>query len=208
MNTVGCRMPGRTDSKDERIGWSTLLKGALIAAVVGASLIAAVKGHATEPGVTDSSQATAADLTAIPHVNVRIRVIHAKSGSKHFDTHLDDIKRYLEKYRYSSYRLVIDDTMHLDLAGTQGIGLLSGKSLSATLTAVTPEKATIRLVLNGQAGQMLDTSISTGPNQLFFIAGPRYDDGVLFLAIEPQYDPKAIMQAPPVSLHDDGKRHE
>ena len=163
----------------------TLLKAAAISAVIGASLIAAAKGHAAEP---------AAAVEATTHADVRVRVIHAKTGAKHFDAHLEDLRKYLDKFNYNSYHEVIDETMHLDVASTKGIGLLSGKNLTATLVAVTAEKATIRLVLNGQAGQMLDTTVSAGPDKLFFIAGPRYDEGILFLAIEPHYDPNHLPQ--------------
>ena len=191
---------------EREYGWSTIVKAAVIAAVVGASLIAAAKGHAAEPGAADTSSGATAGFNGIPHADVHVRVIHAKLGEKHFDAHLDDLKRYLDKYRYSSYHVVIDDTLHLETASTQSIGLLSGKSLAATLVAVTPEKATIRLVLSGQAGQMLDTSVGVGPGQLFFIAGPRYDDGVLFIAIEPHYDPNNLPK-PAVSDRDDTPRH-
>lgn len=183
----------------ESFSWRMFLKGAAVAAVVGASLLAAAKGHAAEPAPADAPGVSRAD--------VRVRVIHAKTGAKHFDAHLEDLHKYLDKFNYTSYRLAIDDTMHLDVAATQAIGLLSGKNLSATLVAVTPEKATIRLVLNGQAGQMLDTVVSVGPDKLFFIAGPRYDEGILFLAIEPHYDPASLPQ-PAVGSAASGRKHE
>ena len=196
----------------EGLSWRLVLKGAAVAAIVGASLLAAARGHAAEPldaphqDIAPADPTPANGLGSIAHADVRVRVIHAKTGTKHFDAHLEDLRRYLEKFNYNSYHEVIDDTIHLQVAETKGIGLLSGKNLNATLVAVTPEKAMIRLVLNGQAGQMLDTVVSAGPDKLFFIAGPRYDDGILFLAIEPHYDPNHL-PAPAVS--DTGNRkHE
>lgn len=127
--------------------------------------------------------------------DVRVRVIHAQNGAKRFDRALTDLRKYLDRFPYSSYKQVIDTTMHLgvsDQSNTKGIGLLAGKNLNVTLVALTKEKATIRLLLVGQAGQMLDTTISAGPHKLFFIAGPRYDGGVLFIAIEPHYDPEKL----------------
>ena len=98
---------------------------------------------------------------------------------------------------------MIDDELHLGVSDTRGLGLLSGKTLNVTLASLTKEKATIRLLLLGPTGQMLDTTVSAGPHKLFFIAGPRYDDGVLFIAIEPHYDPEAAVVAPDVGMKRD-----
>jgi len=176
-----------------------LLKVTAAGAIVGASLIAAAKGHAADAASTTHSGAAAgaAEIQGV-HADVRVRVIHAKTANKHFDTHLEDLRKYLEKFKYSSYREVIDDTMHLQVASQQSISLLSGKTLSAQLISLSKDKATIRFILNGQSGQMLDTTVGVGPDRTFFIAGPRYDDGILFMAIIPHYDPDDVGNVPGV----------
>ena len=183
------------------MSWSAIVKGAAIVGVIAASLLVAAVGRSAEPeGVIQLAP-------GIAHADVRIRVIHARPGKKHIDAHLDDLKKTLEKYKYDNYSLVIDDTMHLPVAGTQSIGVLSGKSLKVTLVAVTPEKATIRLILDGEAGQTVDTTVAGGSDKPFFLAGPRYDEGVLMLAIEPHYDPNNL-PVMGVGSNNDGKKHE
>ena len=120
--------------------------------------------------------------------SLRIRVIHAQQGKKHFDPRLKDLQRYLKIYQYSSYEMVIDQNLVLKPEQTRGIGLLKGKNLNVTLTTLSKEKATLRLRLFGRSGVMLDTKVSVGRNGLFFIAGPRYQGGVLFISVEAQYD--------------------
>jgi hypothetical protein len=176
---------------EARWTWTSVVRAVALAAVVGASLLAAAMARAAEP----------------VSANVHIRVIHAKTGTKHFDAHLEDLRKHLEPYKYNSFHELADESLPLDVAATKGIGLLSGSTLNATLVAVTPDKATIRLVLVGRTGQMLDTTISAGPGKLFFIAGPRYDEGVLFIAIEPNYDP-ANLPAPNVSDSSTSPKHE
>lgn len=136
-----------------------------------------------------------------PGAEIRVRVIHASNEGKKFDPHLEDLKKFLEGHKFSSFKQVIDETISVKEEGTRGIGLLSGKNLNVTLKKLTREKATIRLQLLGQTGQILDTTVVAGPHKLFFIAGPRYDDGVLFLAIEPHYDPasadKSVVDSKP-----------
>ena len=154
-----------------------MIKGALVATVVAASLFVAALARA-EAGPGESE--------------ISVRVIHARSGEKRFDPKLEDLKKFFKNQPFTFYRQVIDETLTLgvaDTTNTSGIGLLSGKNLNVTLVALTREKATIRLQLAGQTGQMLDTTVSSGPNKVFFIAGPRYDDGVLYIAIKPVYDP-------------------
>lgn len=138
---------------------------------------------------TFSKEAVAADK---PQADVRVRVIQATNTGKKFDPHLEDLRKFLGQHKFSSFKQVIDETIRVGETETKGIGLLSGKNLNVTLKTLTKEKATIQLLLLGQTGQILDTTVAAGPNKLFFIAGPRYEDGVLFIAIQPQYDPEDL----------------
>lgn len=125
---------------------------------------------------------------------IRVRVIHASNEKKRFDPDLEDLRKFLSQHKFSAFKQVIDETIKLEPQETKGLGLLSGKNLNVTLKGLTPEKATIRLLLLGQTGQILDTTVSAGPHKLFFIAGPKYGNGVLFVAIEPHYDPARVAE--------------
>jgi hypothetical protein len=140
-------------------------------------------------GTFSSNQAVAAGK---PAAEIRVRVIQATNTGKKFDPHLEDLRKFLGQHKFSSFKQVIDETIEVGQSETKGIGLLSGKNLNVTLKALTKEKATIQLLLLGQTGQILDTTVSAGPHKLFFIAGPKYEDGVLFIAIEPHYDPESL----------------
>jgi hypothetical protein len=140
-------------------------------------------------GTFSSNEAVAADK---PEAEVRVRVIQATNTGKKFDPDLEDLRKFLGQHKFSSFKQVIDETIVVGEKETKGIGLLSGKNLNVTLKTLTREKATIQLLLLGQTGQILDTTVAAGPNKLFFIAGPKYEDGVLFIAIQPQYDPEAL----------------
>ncbi len=176
-------------ARAKRVG---LLGRAVVGAVIALSLAVAASARAADPTEAD----------------VRVRVIHASNagGKSRIDRSVRDLDKYLKPFNYDRWRQVIDQTLHLGVSDTQGIGLLSGKNLNATLVALTKEKATIRLLLVGQTGQMLDTTVSAGPHRLFFIAGPRYEDGVLFIAIEPHYDPEKVV--PDANVSDSSKRRE
>ena len=120
--------------------------------------------------------------------DVRIRVIHATQGKKFEDPKLKDLTRYLKIYQYSSYKQVIDQTLTLKQGQTKGIGLLRGKNLNAELVTLEKEKATLQLKLFGPTGVMLNTKVNVGSGGLFFIAGPRYQKGVLFISVSARYD--------------------
>ena len=119
---------------------------------------------------------------------IRIRVIHATQGRKNFDPKLRDLKRYLDIYQYSSYEQVIDETLALQAGEAKAIGLLRGKNLNTELVALSKDKATLRMRLFGPAGVMLNTKVNVGRNSLFFIAGPRYQGGVLFISVSAHYE--------------------
>lgn len=123
---------------------------------------------------------------------IRVRVIQASNTGKKFDPHLEDLRKYLGQHKFSSFKQVIDETIKVKESETKGIGLLSGKNLNVTLRSLTSEKATVQVLLLGKAGQILDTTVAAGPHKLFFIAGPKYEDGVLFIALEPHYDPESV----------------
>ena len=125
---------------------------------------------------------------------IRVRVIHASNEKKKFDPDLEDLRKFLSQHKFSAFKQVIDETITLDRDQTKGLGLLSGTNLNVTLKDLTREKATIRLLLLGQTGQILDTTVAAGPHKLFFIAGPKYENGVLFVAIEPHYDPEKVAE--------------
>ena len=159
-------------------------------AAVAVSMLSASGAHAADRRavIEASKEPRASRLKA----EIRVRVIHASNATKKFDPHLEDLRKFLEPQAFTSFKQVIDETLPVEVKETKGIGLLSGKNLNVTLSSLTKEKATIRLLLLGQTGQILDTTVSAGPHKLFFIAGPRYDNGVLFVAIEPHYDPDAL----------------
>lgn len=127
-----------------------------------------------------------------PEAEIRVRVIQATNTGKKFDPDLEDLRKFLGQHKFSSFKQVIDERLAVKEEETRGIGLLSGKNLNVTLKSLTRQKATIQLLLLGQAGQILDTTVAAGPNKLFFIAGPKYEEGVLFIAIEPRYDPDKL----------------
>lgn len=129
-----------------------------------------------------------------PVADIRVRVIQATNSGKKFDPDLEDLRKFLGQHKFSSFKQVIDERIGVKVKETKGIGLLSGKNLNVTLKSLTKEKATIQLLLLGQAGQILDTTVAAGPHKLFFIAGPKYEEGVLFIAIEPHYDPDTLGQ--------------
>ena len=143
-------------------------------------------------GLTLSLALCAAPVLAIAGdddtADVRIRVIHATHGRKYDDPKLKDLKRYLKIYQYSSYKQVIDQTLTLKRGETKGIGLLRGKNLNAKLVALEKDKATLQLKLFGPAGVMLNTKVNVGSGGLFFIAGPRYQKGVLFISVSAHYN--------------------
>lgn len=141
-------------------------------------------------GAPSSGTAAAADDGV--GAEVRVRVIQASNTGKKFDPHLEDLRKFLGQHKFSSFKQVIDETIAVNEKQTKGIGVLSGKNLNVTLKSLTKEKATIRLLLLGKTGQILDTTVAAGPHKLFFIAGPRYEGGVLFIAIEPHYDPEKL----------------
>lgn len=137
---------------------------------------------------------------------IRVRVIHASNEKKKFDPDLEDLRKFLSQHKFSAFKQVIDETIPLKEQETKGIGLLSGKNLNVTLKSLTREKATIRLLLLGQTGQILDTTVAAGPHKLFFIAGPKYENGVLFVAIEPHYEPEKVVEKGAFVKDDGGKK--
>ena len=84
------------------------LKVALVASIVGASLFVAALARAADPVEAD----------------IRVRVIHARTGEKKFDAHLDDLKKFTPIHAVT---YTIGQHLSSDLSGA---GLGSGRKLA------------------------------------------------------------------------------
>lgn len=113
-------------------------------------------------------------------VKVEVSVIHASNRDNFVDPRLEDLKRQLSAFNFTSYRLL--DTHSLNLRfNTTGSITLPGDRVVTVTPKSRDEDGRLRLRLT--LGDAIDTTYSISEGASLIIGGPRHDGGHLILAV-------------------------
>ncbi len=134
--------------------------------------------------------APVAPIVAEQKVTITIRVIDAKpQGPKQIDPGLADLEKRLAHFNFSQFRLVEEKRFELDLHSDAHMDLPGGRHLVLTprhMGNPPADKIKIHLELTGPQKEhthYLHTDYSIQKGATLMVAGPKTEDGTLFIAL-------------------------
>lgn len=115
-----------------------------------------------------------------PRVDVRVYVIHASNEGDEIDPRLEDLRRQLEVFQFSFFRLLDVHARTLPFGSAAAIALPGERTLS-----IVPQRhdSEGRLRLRLKIGDIIDTTYTIAEGGTLIVGGPRHDGGHLILAV-------------------------
>ena len=143
----------------------------LFATVLSASLAWAGPAE-VEPGAPSS-------------VTIQVLVIAASNTGEGVDPRLEKLQKRLKDFSFSSYQVLTEQTLTLDLNSEEKIALPGGRSLE-----ITPRKfeksGKIRIhlhVLSESQAKLVDAEYAIEPGGDLLVGGMKHGDGSLLIAL-------------------------
>jgi hypothetical protein len=122
--------------------------------------------------------------TAIPGVQVRLRVIGASNDGHTIDPSLKDIYKELGSlFNFTSYRLFRDE--NLRLSPNQMVSISTRRRrLEVTLVGIQKDVAELRIRAVREEKEILNTQVRLSPGRTVLIGGgPRQREGIIIYAL-------------------------
>ena len=117
-------------------------------------------------------------------VEVRIDTVLASSARKGFDPALARLKRpFTQLFPYSSYRLVQGERRMMPWRRSEQFLLPGGRYLVVTPRGISGDRVSLGIMLIQGSRPLVNTVLSLKNRGVFLVGGPRYQDGVLIIAI-------------------------
>lgn len=113
-------------------------------------------------------------------VSLSIKVIHAKKGERFVDRRLRALVKDLRGLPFSSYTLKDEATLKLELGSTGRLQLPNQAWMSVTPRSLDNKKLRLDLEVKDYK---FKTTVSIQSGKTLALGGPRYDGGILILAV-------------------------
>ena len=127
---------------------------------------------------------TCSPLFAAPDIGIRVKTILASQDSAHVDPQLKNLVRELKSvFRYTSYRLLSENRLRLQITQTGTVALPGNRILRITPTGIRGKRAELNVVILKNNRQIFQTSIQLLNRKSITIGGPRHKKGILLLNI-------------------------
>ena len=127
---------------------------------------------------------TCSPLFAAPDIGIRVKTILASQDSAHVDPQLKNLVRELKSvFRYTSYRLLSENRLRLQITQTGTVALPGNRILRITPTGIRGKRAELNLVILKNNRQIFQTSIQLLNRKSITIGGPRHKKAILLLNI-------------------------
>jgi hypothetical protein len=115
-------------------------------------------------------------------------VIEASNVGSTIDSSLRDLHGQLGSlFRYTSYRLLRDDQIHLSPNQPATVPIHEGKSIEITLMGFQPNMAEIRVRIRRDGTELLNTQVRLSQGRTVIIGGPKHGQGVAILALSARF---------------------
>lgn len=116
-------------------------------------------------------------------VQLRIGTILASNESEDFDPKLSRMKNQLEVIKYSSYRLVKEESQRVDWRRNAVFEIPGGRSLVVVPQEYRNQRLALKVRLIEGEKPLLDTTVRLRNRGYFLLGGPAHEGGVLILSI-------------------------
>ncbi|MBW2602043.1 MAG: hypothetical protein JRD47_09015 [Deltaproteobacteria bacterium] len=121
-------------------------------------------------------------------INVVVKTVLASGGEKYLDPRLSALIEELHTlFRYSSYRLLSEDHLQLDIQQTGRVSLPGRRTLKIKPIAVADNRIELRLVIQRKKEQVFQTVIQLLNHGSIIVGGPKHKDGSLLFSISASY---------------------
>ena len=119
-----------------------------------------------------------------PTVKIVVKTVLASQDSTSIDPRISDLTRKLQSvFRYSSYRLISEENMHLRIGETGTVSLPGDRRLKITPLRVTENRAELQLLIFKNERQIIKTRIQVLNHGSITVGGPEHQGGFLLFDI-------------------------
>jgi hypothetical protein len=117
-------------------------------------------------------------------VQTQLRVIRASNVGQGVDPSLKELHNELKTlFNFTSYRLLRDENLNLSLNQPISISAREGKIImEMTLVGLHRNVAELRIRVNREGTEKLNTQVRLSPGRTVLIGGPKVRDGVIIYA--------------------------
>jgi len=121
---------------------------------------------------------------AFAQVQTQLRVIRASNVGQGVDPSLKELHNELKTlFNFTSYRLLKDENLNLSLNQPISISAREGKIImEITLVGLHRNVAELRIRVNREGTEKLNTQVRLSPGRTVLIGGPKVRDGVIIYA--------------------------
>jgi len=116
-------------------------------------------------------------------VQLSIGTILASNESDDFDAKLSKMKNQLEVIKYSSYRLVKEESQKVPWNGNALFEIPGGRTLAVMPQEYRNSRVSLKVRLQEGEKPLLDTTVRIRNRGNFLLGGPAHEGGVLILSI-------------------------
>ena len=118
-------------------------------------------------------------------VELRVETVLATDSSKEFDTRLTDIRPQLNRFRYSSYRLVQEERRRVDWGKQANFSLPGGRFLQVVPKEYTNKRIALQVMLmeGTTPTPLMNTLLSIRNHGTVYFGGRKHQEGMLIIRI-------------------------
>lgn len=118
-------------------------------------------------------------------VELRVETVLATDSSKEFDKRLNDIRPQLDKFRYSSYRLVQEERRHVDWGKQADFFLPGGRFLQVVPRGYINERIALQVMLmeGTSPTPLVDALLTIRNHGTIYFGGRKHQGGILIIRI-------------------------
>ena len=120
-------------------------------------------------------------------VSAEVMVVHATEDGDYVDPKLRDLERHLQHLKYSSYRVLTDETVELSVDSSKRIDVQGDREVTLTLLSASGDKARFRVRVSNKRGNLADITVSVSKGRTFVVSGPNYQGGILLIPITARF---------------------
>jgi hypothetical protein len=126
---------------------------------------------------------------AFAQVQTRLRVIRASNVGQGVDPPLKELHNELKTlFNFTSYRLLRDENLSLSLNQPASISAREGRIImEITLVGLYKNVAELRIRVNREGTNILNTQVRLSPGRTVLIGGPKLQEGVIIYALSARF---------------------
>jgi hypothetical protein len=121
-------------------------------------------------------------------VEVELKVIHGTRSHSNIDPRIKDLMPHLKNYRFTGFKLLKSESAKIPDNEMKHFEISRGKSVTVRVLSHDARKARLEVEVHGaKRRKLLDTRLVVNRSGTFIVAGPKYDQGILFLPLSVQW---------------------